>query len=152
MSLFEGGRVSGEAVVDELISELRASAAAGAMFEGEDMAQVGLRLLYSPAGDLFAVGGTFNAPTVAVCQWPGLTQPPRPECICIHCLVTDKVEGLSIHFLPGAAARQQGLISQSLNNPVSTAMYQPLACCVVVLTHTCLPPRLLDVSAADEGD
>lgn len=40
VSLFEGGRVSGEAVVDELITELQASAAAGAMFEGEDMAQV----------------------------------------------------------------------------------------------------------------
>jgi hypothetical protein len=34
--------VSGEAVVDELIAELQASAAAGAMFEGEDMAQVRL--------------------------------------------------------------------------------------------------------------
>ena len=41
VSLFEGGRVSGEAVVDELIVELQASAAAGAMFEGEDMDQVG---------------------------------------------------------------------------------------------------------------
>lgn len=48
--------MSGEAVVDELISELRASAAGGAMFEGEDMAQVGQRLLCSPARDLFAVG------------------------------------------------------------------------------------------------
>jgi hypothetical protein len=40
VSLFEGGRVSGASVVDELITELQASAAAGAIFEGDDMAQV----------------------------------------------------------------------------------------------------------------
>lgn len=40
VSLFEGGRVSGPAVMDELIGELAASAEAGALFEGEDMAQV----------------------------------------------------------------------------------------------------------------
>lgn len=40
VTLFEGGRVGGAAVIDELISELAASAAAGADFEG-DMVQVG---------------------------------------------------------------------------------------------------------------
>lgn len=41
VSLFEGGRVSGAAVVAELAAELEASAAAGAAFEGEMRALVG---------------------------------------------------------------------------------------------------------------
>jgi hypothetical protein len=39
VTLFEGGRVGGAAVIDELITELAASAAAGEFFEG-DMVQV----------------------------------------------------------------------------------------------------------------
>jgi F0F1-type ATP synthase beta subunit len=39
VTLFEGGRVGGAAVMDELITELAASAAAGEFFEG-DMVQV----------------------------------------------------------------------------------------------------------------
>lgn len=48
VTLFEGGRVGGAAVMDELITELAASAQAGALFEG-DMVQVRHRHAYVEA-------------------------------------------------------------------------------------------------------
>jgi hypothetical protein len=46
VTLFEGGRVGGAAVMDELITELAASAAAGEFFEG-DMVQVSATQQYT---------------------------------------------------------------------------------------------------------